>query len=143
MIKTIQGGISKDERGQIRFVNDFDMSEIKRFYTIKNADTESVRGWRAHKVERRWFYVLSGAFKIELVKIDDWHCPSVNLPIENRTIRAIDMQILAVPAGYGTTFQALENDSELLVFADYGIENALFDNYTWPVDYFNKQNGNA
>lgn len=43
-LQNIRGGIAKDHRGQIRFVNDFDMSLVKRFYIIKNADTEIVRG---------------------------------------------------------------------------------------------------
>lgn len=50
-INIIQWGVAKDQRGQIRFVNDFDMSLVKRFYIIKNLDTELVRGWRAHKIE--------------------------------------------------------------------------------------------
>lgn len=136
MIKNIIGGIAKDHRGQIRFVNDFDMSQVKRFYIITNADTELVRGWRAHRIEQRWFYVLSGAFELDLVKIDDWENASPSLPIEKRVLKAEDQQVIHVPVGYGTAFQALEEGSELLVFADYGIDNAKNDDYTWPVDYF-------
>lgn len=135
-METIQGGIAKDHRGQIRFVNDFDMTQVKRFYIIKNTDTELVRGWRAHRMEQRWFYVLSGAFALDLVKIDDWENASPNLPVEKRILQADEQQVLHVPVGYGTAFQALEPDSELLVFADYGIENAKNDDYTWAVDYF-------
>ena len=49
-IAQITGGIAKDHRGQIRFVNDFDMTEVKRFYIITNKDTELIRGWRAHRI---------------------------------------------------------------------------------------------
>lgn len=139
-MKTIQGGIAKDHRGQIRFVNDFDMTQVKRFYIIKNTDTELIRGWRAHRMEQRWFYVLSGAFSLDLVKIDDWENASPDLPVEKRILKAGEQQVLHVPVGYGTAFQALEADSELLVFADYGIENAKNDDYTWAVDYFVKRN---
>jgi len=132
----IQGGIAKDHRGQIRFVNDFDMAQVKRFYIIKNTDTELVRGWRAHRMEQRWFYALSGGFSIDLVRIDNWDRASPELPVETKNIRADENQILHVPAGYGTAFQALEADSELLVFADYPIDNAKNDDYTYPVDYF-------
>lgn len=135
-IKTIAGGIAKDHRGQIRFVNDFDMAEVKRFYIIKNIDTELIRGWRAHRIEQRWFYVVSGAFEVNLVRIDDWDKASPNLPLEKRILKADGQQVLHVPAGYGTAFQALRPESELLVFADYGINNAKNDDYTWPVDYF-------
>jgi len=139
MLQKIQGGIAKDHRGQIRFVNDFDMTQVKRFYIIKNADTELVRGWRAHRMEQRWFYVLSGAFAVDLVKIDNWEQPSPELDVEKRVLRASDQQVLHVPVGYGTAFQALEPESELLVFADFGIDNAKSDDYTWPVGYFVKR----
>ena len=136
MRNIILGGIAKDHRGQIRFVNDFDMSLVKRFYIIKNQDTELIRGWRAHRMEQRWFYVVSGSFELSLVKIDDWGSPSKTLEIEKLNIKADDQQVVHVPVGFGTAFKALEAGSELLVFADYGIENAKNDDYTWPVDYF-------
>jgi len=135
-ISTITGGLAEDHRGQIRFVNDFDMTQVKRFYIIKNKDTELIRGWRAHRIEQRWFYVLSGAFSVDLVRIDDWENTSPELPMEKRILRALDKQVLHVPVGYGTAFQALEPESELLVFADYGIDHTPNDDHTWPLDYF-------
>jgi len=135
-IATILGGSAKDHRGQIRFVNDFDMTQVKRFYIIKNTDTEFVRGWRAHRIEQRWFYVLSGSFALDLVQIEDWEHTSPDLKVEKKILKAVEQQVLHVPAGYGTAFQAVEPDSELLVFADYGIAHAEKDNYTWPIDYF-------
>jgi dTDP-4-dehydrorhamnose 3,5-epimerase-like enzyme len=135
-VEIIKGGISLDNRGQIRFVNEFDMSSVKRFYIIKNSDTELIRGWRAHRVEQRWFYVLSGSFELNIVKIDNWTNPSIDLTIETIKLSADDLQVIHLPVGYGTAFKALEENSELLVFADHGIEHAPFDDYTWPVDYF-------
>lgn len=135
-MKIINGGIAKDDRGEIRFVNDFDMSLIKRFYIIKNADIELVRGWRAHRIEQRWFYVLSGCFEMDLVQIDDWKSPSKDLAVKKVVLCAKDMQVVHIPVGYGTAFKALEAGSELLVYADYGIENASLDDYTWSIDHF-------
>lgn len=136
MINFIQGGIAKDIRGQIRFANDFDMSLIKRFYIIKNTDLDLVRGWRAHRIEQRWFYALSGKFSVDVVKIDDWNHTSTELIVENIILDSSKNQVLHLSSGYGTAFQALEPESELLVFADYGIENAEIDDYTYPLDYF-------
>lgn len=135
-VEIIKGGISLDTRGQIRFVNEFDMSSVKRFYIIKNSDTKLIRGWRAHRVEQRWFYVLSGSFELNIVKIDNWTNPSIDLTIETIKLSADDLQVIHFPVGYGTAFKALEVNSELLVFADHDIEHAPFDDYTWPVDYF-------
>ncbi len=136
MINFIQGGIAKDHRGQIRFVNDFDMSLVKRFYIIKNTDLDLIRGWRAHRMEQRWFYVLSGKFSVDVVKIDDWNQASTDLPVEKILLESVENCVLHLSPGYGTAFQALEPDSELLVFADYGIENAQNDDFTYPLEYF-------
>lgn len=136
MINYIKGGIAEDQRGQIRFVNDFDMSQVKRFYVIKNADLDLIRGWRAHRMEQRWFYVLSGSFAIDIVEIDNWNQPSRDLPLTKEVLAATDEKVLHLSNGYGTAFQALEQNSELLVFADYLIDNALNDDYTYPLDYF-------
>lgn len=136
MIKLIEGGIVQDQRGQISFVNDFDMSQVKRFYIIENANTELVRGWRGHRIEQRWFYVMSGIFELDLIQIDNWDSPSVDLPVEKIILSSKDIQVLHIPVGYCTAFRALEDDSKLLVFADSGIKNASKDDYTWTLDYF-------
>lgn len=136
MIENIQGGIAKDHRGQIRFVNDFDMSDVKRFYIIKNTDLDLIRGWRAHRIEQRWFYVLSGSFQIDIVEIDSWDEPSKDLCVKKEIIKSSDNKVLHLASGYGTAFQALEENSELLVFSNYGIENAVNDDYTYPLGYF-------
>ncbi len=47
-------------RGALRFCNDFDMSAVKRFYTISNSAEQPVRGWIGHKKETKWFFPLSG-----------------------------------------------------------------------------------
>jgi dTDP-4-dehydrorhamnose 3,5-epimerase len=135
-IITIEGGIAKDERGQIRFVNGFDMTLIKRFYIIKNADTELIRGWRAHRIEQRWFYVLSGSFNLEVVKINDWTKPDPFSPVKSKVLKGTDMSIIHIPSGYATALRALENGSELLVYADYPITHAPLDDYIWEFDYF-------
>lgn len=139
MIEVIRGGQATDDRGTIRFVNDFDMSKVKRFYIIKNADVKLVRGWRAHRIEQRWLYVMSGAFCLDFVQIDNWIKPSLDLPIERKIIQASDTRVVHVPAGYGTAIQALEENSEVLVFSDYGIDHAKNDDYTWPQDFFIKR----
>lgn len=136
MIENIHGGIAKDHRGQIRFINDFDMSNVKRFYIIKNTDLELIRGWRAHRIEQRWFYVLSGSFKIDIVEIDNWEQASNDLTVKTEIVKSADNRVLHLSSGYGTAFQALEEGSELLVFSDFGIENAPMDDYTYPLDYF-------
>jgi len=138
MYQFIQGGIAKDFRGQIRYVNDFDMKGVKRFYIIKNSDLDLVRGWRAHKIEKRWFYVLSGSFHLGLVKIDNWENPSRELKVEKVVLNSIENRIIYIPPGYGTAFKAEKPESELLVFADHYLDHAKYDDYTYDLEYFKK-----
>ena len=60
----IQGGRYADARGVLRFCNDFDLSVVKRFYTIANSAEQPVRGWIGHKKETKWFFPLRGRTEI-------------------------------------------------------------------------------
>lgn len=135
-IKIIVGGSHTDERGTISFINGFDMTPVKRFYQIKHPNTSIIRAWRGHQIEQRWFSVSKGAFLIKLVKITNWDMPDKNSFQEKFVLKAADHSVLHVPAGYASSLQALEEDSELLVFADYDINHARQDDYLFPSDYF-------
>lgn len=135
----IQGGSHIDVRGILSFFNDFDMSAIKRFYSIQHPRITVKRGWRGHKIEQRWFCVTQGVFRVNLVKIDHWEKPSSNLIIHHFELLAEDNQILHVPAGYASNLQAIEINSKVLVFADHGMEHAKNDDYLYPNNYFKKQ----
>lgn len=136
MVKLIKGGVGMDHRGQIRFNNEFDMEGVKRFYLIKNKDLNTVRGWRGHRIENRWFYVISGAFSLKYIEIDNWSNADTGLPIKEVLIDAKELNVVHVPPGYATAFQALQDNSELLVFADSAIQDACLDDHTWDQHYF-------
>src|SRR5690606_8100734 len=135
-IKIISGGSHLDSRGSIEFVNDFDMTAVKRFYIIENADTDTIRGWRAHRTEQRWFYAIQGSFEIKLIRIDNWESPSSDLTKDTIELTSANKEILHLPTGYASAVRAREADSRLLVFADYDIDHAKEDDYVFPVDYF-------
>ena len=59
-----------DVRGTLRFCNDFDLSAVKRFYTIANSAEQPVRGWIGHKRETKWFFPLKGKTTIALEPMD-------------------------------------------------------------------------
>lgn len=132
----IIGGSHIDERGKLTFFNQFDMSAVKRFYSINHPDINIIRGWRAHKIEQRWFRVCKGAFKISLVKIDNWQQPDAMANLIHFELDELADTILHVPAGYATCLQAKVVDSVVLVFGDYDIAHAQADDYLYPNDYF-------
>ena len=67
----IQGGSYIDVRGAMRFCNDFDMSMVRRFYTIANSSGLPVRGWIGHKKETKWFFPMKGVTAIDVEPMDD------------------------------------------------------------------------
>ena len=130
-IKFVQGGISVDYRGQISHVNDLDMTAIRRFYVIHQHDTSIIRAWHGHQHERKWFYCVKGAFTLAFVKVDNWESPSPDLQAEVFHLSADDSQILCVPAGYANGIRAIVPDSELLVFSDKILSEAVNDSWRY------------
>jgi dTDP-4-dehydrorhamnose 3,5-epimerase-like enzyme len=130
-----KGNKFSDHRGIITYNNEFDVSAIKRIYTIENSSLEFIRGWQGHKVEQRWFAAMSGRFKVSIICVDDFENPSPDLEIHNYELTTDGLTILHIPAGHITAIQALEHGSKMLVMADYGI-GELKDEYRYELDYF-------
>lgn len=132
----INGEKFSDERGEIQFVNDFDMSEIKRFYTISHPSTETVRAWQGHKIETRWFYCIEGSFDIRFVKIDNWESPSDDLIVKKVVLNSTNPSILKIESGYVNGIKALSENSKLISFSNYKLgantaDEVRFDKNRW------------
>lgn len=136
MIPTIiNGNCHSDARGFLLYNNDFDVSAIKRIYTIENQGTDFVRAWQGHKIQQRWFVAVQGSFKIKLIKIDDWEHPSKELKAYEFILNSEKLDVLFVPSGYANSIQSLEEGSRLLVMADY-LLGAVNDECRYASDYF-------
>lgn len=133
--KLINGNCHSDQRGTLLYNNDFDASLIKRIYIIENESPQFIRGWQGHQIEQRWFSVVSGKFKIQLIKIDNWEKPSINLEAFTYLIDSEKLNVLHVPQGYVSSIQSLELNSKLLVMADY-LLGEIKDEYRYDIDYF-------
>lgn len=133
--KIIHGSIFKDSRGELKYNNDFDASEIKRMYIIENSYTALKRGWKAHKIEQRWFIALTGTFSIQVVAIDDFEKPEAEKEFYNFILESNEMHVLHCPAGHATLIQALEPESKILAMGDFLLGETQ-DEYRYDVDYF-------
>lgn len=131
----IEGACYNDERGVLKYNNDFDAHLIKRIYTIQNSETNPVRGWQGHKIEKRWFIAVYGAFEISTIQPDNWEVPSRNLVIEKFHIDQKDLTVLFVPEGNITAIKAIKENSILLVMSDY-LLGEIKDEYRYALDYF-------
>ena len=127
----IAGGQYIDKRGIIKFVNDFSLEEIKRFYIIKPSTQQPVRAWQGHEKESKFFYCLRGSFAVALVLIDNWDKPSDKLEPNMFYLKAEKSKILTIPLGYANGFKALTEQSELLVFSDKTVEESIQDDYRY------------
>ncbi|WP_271783963.1 WxcM-like domain-containing protein [Aquimarina algiphila] len=132
----IQGGNYSDERGQLDFINDFDMSLIKRVYFTTHFDTDIIRAWQGHKIESRWFICVKGSFTIKLIEIDNWENPSNDLKICKYVLSADKPKVLHIPNGYVNGFKANVDDAKLMIMSDYRIneienDQIRFDKNKW------------
>ena len=118
----ITGGQFTDPRGLLRFVNDFDMKQIRRMYLIEPTFGQ-IRAWQGHKKEQKWFFVLEGSFLIQTVSMQEQQnrCKMIVLAEDNRVIH--------INSGNYNGFEALAEGSKLLVFSDQTIDEAASDDF--------------
>lgn len=130
----IQGDNFRDNRGQISFVNDFDLTPVKRFYAIKHPDKSVVRAWQGHRQESKWFKCISGSFVVAWKKIDDFENP-IDGNIPDYVILKEDINsVLFIPPGYANGLKALEENSEIFVFSDHKLDESLDDKIRFDKD---------
>lgn len=127
----IQGGTYADDRGSLRFCNDFDMSAVKRFYTIANSAVCPVRGWIGHKKETKWFFPLNGKTTIALEPMD---CSRAETPRrrEELVLDADKPSVLKVEPGNWFCIKQGGN-SEVMVFSDCRVGEYENDDFRRPL----------
>jgi dTDP-4-dehydrorhamnose 3,5-epimerase len=134
--KIMRGGTFSDERGFMRYVNDFNFEDVKRFYLIKHPDTSVVRAWQGHQFEKKYFYPVTGRFVVAWVKIDDFENPSKDLKPEYYILSADHSEIVSVPKGYANGLKALEPGSEIMVLSDMDLEQSVNEKIRYPSDWW-------
>jgi dTDP-4-dehydrorhamnose 3,5-epimerase-like enzyme len=132
--KLIEGANFTDERGGLNFFNEFDMSQIVRMYEISPSSIDSVRGWQGHKEEKKWFYCNSGSFIMNLIQVDDFNSPSKTSSPNRFVLDAKKPSVLEISGGYATGFKAEEENSKLIVFSNFSLEESKNDDFRFPLD---------
>lgn len=127
----IKGNKHVDKRGVLIYNNDFDLTDVKRYFTI---EPSTLRAWHGHKNERNWISVVRGAVKILLVKPDNWENPSHNLPPSEYILKEEDGVVLFIPGGYISGIKSLTKDAKLGVFSDFTLEQSQKDDYRYDRD---------
>lgn len=118
-----------DDRGKLSYWNEFNMENVQRMYTLFHDDTTAIRAWQGHKMENKWMYVIAGAFRIVLIRPDNWVEPSKQLPMEIYDLNANSNDVLYIPGGHASGFKAQTKGSKMIVFSDMSVEQSSNDDY--------------
>jgi dTDP-4-dehydrorhamnose 3,5-epimerase-like enzyme len=132
----IEGGCAVDDRGAVRFVNGFDMRDVRRFYTVTNHRAGFVRAWHAHRREAKYVTVAQGAAVVGAVRVDDWEAPSRGLPVSRMVLSAARPAVLYVPAGYANGFMTLSDDTLVIFYSTATLEESRSDDVRYDARHW-------
>jgi dTDP-4-dehydrorhamnose 3,5-epimerase-like enzyme len=132
----LPGGLAVDDRGEVAFVNGFDLSGVKRFYVVRNHRAGFVRAWHAHRREAKYVTAVSGAALVCAVRIDDWDRPSPSLPVVRHVLAATQPRMLFIPAGYGNGFMSLTEDTRLIFFSTSTLDESKNDDVRYDARHW-------
>ena len=133
----IYGDLSIDDRGELMFVNQFNMELVKRFYVVSNHKQGFIRAWHAHKFESKYVFIVNGTALISTVQIDDWNNPSSDLAIDKFVLTAKKPSILYIPNGYANGFKTLSSDTKIIFFSTSTLGDSIDDDYRFDAYKWN------
>ena len=129
----ISGDKFIDSRGMVLSCNNFDMSNVKRIYSIENSDCSFVRGWKGHKIETRWFFASKGTMIINTVAISDLEKNKKLNSLNSFSLSDENLDILKVPPGYATSIKQFSSGNRICVFADYKLNSSGDEDLRWEL----------
>lgn len=125
--KVLNGGIAVDDRGSVRFVNDFDFSDVKRFYQVENHRQGFIRAWHGHKKEGKYVYVPCGSALIGIVNME-------TEKIQKFVLSSKSPKVLFIPPNHYNGFKNLEDNTSVQFFSTTTLEESLGDDIRMPHD---------
>jgi dTDP-4-dehydrorhamnose 3,5-epimerase-like enzyme len=123
------GGVSVDDRGQLKYVNDFDFTGVKRFYQVENHERGFIRAWHGHYKEGKYVYVPKGSVWIGVIDME-------TLKIEKYILSDKSPKVLYIPPGKYNGAQTLEEGTIIMYFSTVTIEESKEDDIRIPYDDF-------
>ena len=130
MVKILNGGIAVDDRGQVSFVNDFNFSDVSRFYMVENHEKGFIRAWHGHEKEGKYVFVPSGAILIGAVNLE-------TEDIDRCVLSSSKPQVLHIPPGYANGFMNLQDNTKVIFFSTSTLEDSMGDDIRFEWDKWN------
>jgi len=139
-VKVMDGGVSFDDRGCVRFVNDFNFDKVKRFYQVENHKKGFIRAWHGHKNEAKYVYVARGCALIGsvLIPVDGKiETVSPNETPQKFVLSSENPQVLYIPKNHANGFMTLKEDTIIQFFSTSTLKESLGDDVRFSYDKWN------
>jgi len=124
-ISKIPGDVFVDDRGIIRYANQFDFNGVKRFYQVENHSKGTIRAWHGHKKEGKYVYVVHGSAWIGIIDMETGD-------VSTYVLSASKPSVLYIPPENYNGFKTLENDTIVMFFSTSTLEESKGDDYRKP-----------
>lgn len=132
----LAGAKAVDDRGSVSFVNDFNLADYRRFYTVTNHSSGFIRAWHGHLKESKAITVISGAALIGCAELTSNINPDKEVSVTRVVVSEHNPGVLLIPKGYANGIMTLTDDAVVLVFSDTSVEESINDDYRFPFDYW-------
>ncbi|MBI4049939.1 MAG: hypothetical protein HY398_00650 [Candidatus Doudnabacteria bacterium] len=110
MANILTGDSIVDEYGAIRFVNDFDFKNVKRFYQMQTNRVGGVRAWMGSKTADTYIYVPSGSAEIAVVNLGTDETQKI-------VLSDVKPRVMWVAPSNAFGFRSLEEKTILIFFS--------------------------
>lgn len=137
-MEMIKGGIAVDDRGSLRFINDFNFSGVKRFYQIQNHRAGFIRAWHGHQFEGKYFYVAKGSIMLASAPMDEHSHFTVGdvSRVSKCILSDKNVSIAHIPPKHFNGFKTLEEGTVVLVYSTSTLEESKNDDIRVKWDYW-------
>jgi len=125
----INGNSFVDDRGTLKFINEFNFEGVKRFYQVENHERGFIRAWHGHKKEGKYVYVAKGTAWVGIVDMET--------KVEEKfVLSAKTPKVLWIPPGKYNGFQTLEEETIIFFFSTVTMDEAKGDDYRLSYEKF-------
>lgn len=141
-INHIFGNSAIDDRGCLKFINDFNFDGVKRFYQVQNHSKNFIRAWHGHIKEAKYVYVVKGAILIGAVPMptnsfSDELGQYINSEPKKFILSSDKPSILYIPPNHANGFMTLTDDAVVQFFSTSTLEESKGDDIRFPYDKWN------
>lgn len=139
-----KGDIAVDDRGELQFINQLDLSKVKRFYTVQNHTPGFIRAWHGHLKEEKYLTMISGSALVAVIRMipssssGNGYAMRASFQTDGYSniyaLNSSGPRVLYIPGGYAHGFKLLTEDSKIMIFSTATVEESKKDDYRYDAN---------